>query len=798
MKKASSKAYASQKEEEYERLFRRNLHLEVTLGNVNKELEDMREEYEEYRSRMESIVLSNEQERDDAARAHQAELDQTTNRAKEILERQQMEFLSTLEEREAEYHRGLHAAKQEKIDSVEAESLRMSRSLTLLEAQLNRKDDQLLEKDNIISRKEDELRELRNTISQDAEAVRALQRDLASVGPQVVQASQTKDLWQAKGEALQKRLRLTETRYEELKFRHANHDAAMKKAESLLAESQKQYQEKCEEVLVLSNEGVGLQKLYDEAAAELKELKETYRVVSGDALALRQALSSRNSQLEHSLHSGAAVKKDLNVTSEERRSLTAALEEIQLRNAHLEVETSALSHQLSVLTGAVREAEDDRNSDDTAAEEALRAMSKDELVVSTVAMKKKLKGLAAKVASADKLRLDSEALRDTMARDIARLQADIKEGQKKLSLAVEEGQRHKADYNRARAALKSMEDSKKAGDQKITDVLSVTQRYEKLLESATQQYNTSEQQVQPLRAEVTRLKAECQYKDMQLNDLATRLGPLEALVYSLKQELESVGTASDKSVSKYKAKCEGLSVSFASLERGMCAVISAALGESMISWEECKTSIAPHVKNGTWSNWGDAQLSKFLPAAVQLESLVLKNCKGATDAGLAALRTSNPPLRHLDLSGSMVCDISYLSGMMELQHLDLSLTPITDHSLVYLRSLGSNLKTLNLSLCGKLTDECGAYLVMLTHLKSLNLYRTSLTSVVCHHISTIGSLTSLNMSLTRINDDGLLLLASLKNLTSLDVSLSSVSVKGAAALKEALPKLTSLESSWAK
>ncbi len=155
----------------------------------------------------------------------------------------------------------------------------------------------------------------------------------------------------------------------------------------------------------------------------------------------------------------------------------------------------------------------------------------------------------------------------------------------------------------------------------------------------------------------------------------------------------------------------------------------------------------------------------FVAALPNLESLSLKGLR-LDEAGLEHVgRISR--LKVLRLSGDMLTtygafrgnDLCHLSGLSELQELDLAINPIDDESLRHLEGL-SQLKRLNLSRT-EVTDKGMALLLRLKQMESLDLAGTKITDGGLVQLVALTRLDTLDVSETQITDEGIKVLQAL-------------------------------------
>jgi serine/threonine protein kinase len=161
--------------------------------------------------------------------------------------------------------------------------------------------------------------------------------------------------------------------------------------------------------------------------------------------------------------------------------------------------------------------------------------------------------------------------------------------------------------------------------------------------------------------------------------------------------------------------------------------------------------------------------------------------KNVSDADLAEL-SGMSNLEALDLEGTPITDagLAYLSRLSHLRRLDLSGTSVTDRGLGRLESL-SGLRRLFLAETA-VTDAGLPHLARFTQLNRLSLSGTSISDAGLAHLAGLRHLASLDLSYTRITDKGLAYLKHLSALEEIDLSGTRVTAAGVRALVRLLPK----------
>src|SRR5262249_12286687 len=96
--------------------------------------------------------------------------------------------------------------------------------------------------------------------------------------------------------------------------------------------------------------------------------------------------------------------------------------------------------------------------------------------------------------------------------------------------------------------------------------------------------------------------------------------------------------------------------------------------------------------------------------------------------------------------------LKYLSGLTQLEELDLSGAKITDAGFASLRNLTA-IRKLNLLGAG-ITDASADALAGMTHLRELNLYRSRVTNAGLARLGTLKELTSLDLRYSRVTGAG--------------------------------------------
>ena len=168
-----------------------------------------------------------------------------------------------------------------------------------------------------------------------------------------------------------------------------------------------------------------------------------------------------------------------------------------------------------------------------------------------------------------------------------------------------------------------------------------------------------------------------------------------------------------------------------------------------------------------------AYLKRAIELCPQMTSLDLSSCEGLNDTilrtcGLDKLKN----LTHLNLRyNHYITDagLEPLTGLTQLQQLNLEYTQITDVGLEHLKHL-TQLQGLNLGCNYEITDDGLEHLKDLTQLQQLNLERTQITDVGLEHLKKLTQLQQLNLERIPITDAGLAHLKELTKLQNLNLS----------------------------
>jgi len=179
---------------------------------------------------------------------------------------------------------------------------------------------------------------------------------------------------------------------------------------------------------------------------------------------------------------------------------------------------------------------------------------------------------------------------------------------------------------------------------------------------------------------------------------------------------------------------------------------------------------------------GLAMIAEKFPA---LESLELSYC-GITDADLSplgklkSLRTLNMHDNY-EMTGN---SFGFVENLKNLRLLNLEqCVKLTDKAVAAI-SKSSSLESLNLGYCASLTAACARHLGAMTSLKELNLANVGLPNAAMKDLVKIKGLTSLDIAVSQVTDDGLAAIATMPNLKRLGLRAcrNNVTFKGIKAL----------------
>lgn len=188
-----------------------------------------------------------------------------------------------------------------------------------------------------------------------------------------------------------------------------------------------------------------------------------------------------------------------------------------------------------------------------------------------------------------------------------------------------------------------------------------------------------------------------------------------------------------------------------------------------------------------WTKITDVGLAE-ISQLTNLRTLDLRNTP-ITDRGLQELKSLDG-LTRLLLFDTKIGDngLDYIKDL-ELTHLDLHGTRVTDHGLKVICGIRS-LTSLNLSLT-PITDAGVSDLTLLNQLTELVLIRCTVTDAGLQQICALKNLTNLNLANTQVTDEGLKSIGKLDRLTNLTLSGTNLTNKGLAEIP-ALENLTHL------
>ncbi len=127
-----------------------------------------------------------------------------------------------------------------------------------------------------------------------------------------------------------------------------------------------------------------------------------------------------------------------------------------------------------------------------------------------------------------------------------------------------------------------------------------------------------------------------------------------------------------------------------------------------------------------------------------------------SDLGGSVTRNAAGHVTGVSLRGTWVsdADLRKLTQYPDLNHLDLSLTHITDEGLLEIKNL-HDISDLNLYFAEYVTDEGLAAVKDWRKLKRLDLHGTKISDTTLDHIAGIASIESLNIGSAMITDVGL-------------------------------------------
>ena len=158
-----------------------------------------------------------------------------------------------------------------------------------------------------------------------------------------------------------------------------------------------------------------------------------------------------------------------------------------------------------------------------------------------------------------------------------------------------------------------------------------------------------------------------------------------------------------------------------------------------------------------------------------------------TDRGLEPLLKC-PDLYSLHVNDAQITaeGLTTICRLSQLMDLNLGSVPITDQSLKQLQAL-RGLRSLDVSGCDKLTDECGAELARFPGLMTLYMARTSIGDRGLLGLSKTRSLKLLNLDYTELTDTSIPVLSQFKSLTNLHLFFNKLTADGVKQLATAMP-----------
>ena len=152
----------------------------------------------------------------------------------------------------------------------------------------------------------------------------------------------------------------------------------------------------------------------------------------------------------------------------------------------------------------------------------------------------------------------------------------------------------------------------------------------------------------------------------------------------------------------------------------------------------------------------------FCAELILIEATICKHCRSEVEPEL--VRNENGEVIEFTGYSETDADLEQLRDMSELETLDLGFCEkITDTGLAHLKEM-TNLETLGLSGCEKITDAGLVYLKAMAKLQSVNLLETPITAAGLIHLTGLTKLQGLYLMETPITDAGLV---HLKGMTSL-------------------------------
>lgn len=163
------------------------------------------------------------------------------------------------------------------------------------------------------------------------------------------------------------------------------------------------------------------------------------------------------------------------------------------------------------------------------------------------------------------------------------------------------------------------------------------------------------------------------------------------------------------------------------------------------------------------------------------------------DAGGTVTLDSAGKIVAVDLRASWISDsdMAALAALPSVERLDLSLTRISDHGLLQLKTSPA-ISDLNLCYAELITDAGVSAVKGWKHLKRINLRGTKVTDATLQHLSAVTSLESLDIGFAQITDVGLDQITPLPNLKELMIGGNKLTDNGLQPLRQ-LARLTYLD-----
>lgn len=181
----------------------------------------------------------------------------------------------------------------------------------------------------------------------------------------------------------------------------------------------------------------------------------------------------------------------------------------------------------------------------------------------------------------------------------------------------------------------------------------------------------------------------------------------------------------------------------------------------------------------------DEVVSRFLNSCQKITNLSLASCRNITDEAFVNLEKPLNLLKTLNLSHCLNIHDESIDAITThcpgLKNVNLSYADISNEALAYLSKRCRQLKSLDITICRKITDEGISALSSLNYLKYLNV--SNIPSMTMKSVELISNnmkeLKSLNFSMTNINDEALeKLTKGCPNLEALDLNDTLVTATG--------------------